>query len=102
MRIISMSTALAMSELRWILSFFFYKQKTAYEMRISAWGSDVCSSDLFRAADRAARIGLGGRRCAREDRPEQWRQRARATHRHRLRGGHPDRGRLPVALSGHR
>src|SRR3546814_9847807 len=27
--------------------FFFYKQKTAYEMRISDWSSDVCSSDLF-------------------------------------------------------
>src|SRR3546814_6839268 len=27
-------------------SFFFFKQKTAYEMRISDWGSDVCSSDL--------------------------------------------------------
>src|SRR3546814_10403103 len=26
---------------------FFYKQKTAYEMRISDWSSDVCSSDLF-------------------------------------------------------
>src|SRR3546814_8877883 len=26
--------------------FFFFKQKTAYEMRISDWGSDVCSSDL--------------------------------------------------------
>src|SRR3546814_16896249 len=30
---------------------FFFKQKTAYEMRISDWSSDVCSSDL---ADRAA------------------------------------------------
>src|SRR3546814_2024902 len=30
---------------------FFFKQKTAYEMRISDWSSDVCSSDL-RAADR--------------------------------------------------
>src|SRR3546814_17097180 len=29
------------------MSFFFFKQKTAYEMRISDWGSDVCSSDLF-------------------------------------------------------
>src|SRR3546814_10308806 len=29
-----------------ILSFFFFKQKTAYEMRISDWSSDVCSSDL--------------------------------------------------------
>src|SRR3546814_716706 len=29
--------------------FFFFKQKTAYEMRISDWSSDVCSSDLQRA-----------------------------------------------------
>src|SRR3546814_13880555 len=33
--------------------FFFFKQKTAYEMRISDWSSDVCSSDL------AAMAGLG-------------------------------------------
>src|SRR3546814_9456702 len=32
--------------------FFFFKQKTAYEMRISDWSSDVCSSDL--RSDRAA------------------------------------------------
>src|SRR3546814_264794 len=31
------------------LCFFFFKQKTAYEMRISDWSSDVCSSDLPRA-----------------------------------------------------
>src|SRR3546814_2944746 len=30
----------------WVFCFFF-KQKTAYEMRISDWSSDVCSSDLF-------------------------------------------------------
>src|SRR3546814_8880428 len=30
--------------------FFFFKQKTAYEMRISDWSSDVCSSDLHRSA----------------------------------------------------
>src|SRR3546814_6270867 len=34
----------------WVISaafvFFFFKQKTAYEMRISDWSSDVCSSDL--------------------------------------------------------
>src|SRR3546814_3405573 len=30
-----------------ICLFFFFKQKTAYEMRISDWSSDVCSSDLF-------------------------------------------------------
>src|SRR3546814_16758381 len=29
-----------------LLSLFFFKQKTAYEMRISDWSSDVCSSDL--------------------------------------------------------
>src|SRR3546814_13222388 len=31
-----------------VYSFFFFKQKTAYEMRISDWSSDVCSSDLYR------------------------------------------------------
>src|SRR3546814_4204846 len=31
------------------LVFFFFKQKTAYEMRISDWSSDVCSSDLLHA-----------------------------------------------------
>src|SRR3546814_2112313 len=29
----------------------FFKQKTAYEMRISDWSSDVCSSDLMRSAE---------------------------------------------------
>src|SRR3546814_4007383 len=32
-----------------ISNFFFFKQKTAYEMRISDWSSDVCSSDLTSA-----------------------------------------------------
>src|SRR3546814_10845355 len=46
--------------------FFFFKQKTAYEMRISDWSSDVCSSDL---EPRAAFCGLcadgrGGAACA--------------------------------------
>src|SRR3546814_9008260 len=31
---------------RWYYLFFFFKQKTAYDMRISDWSSDVCSSDL--------------------------------------------------------
>src|SRR3546814_4236812 len=31
-----------------LLFFFFFKQKTAYELRISDWSSDVCSSDLIR------------------------------------------------------
>src|SRR3546814_2297967 len=42
--------------------FFFFKQKTAYEMRISDWSSDVCSSDLDRSARVAVAIG-----CARRD-----------------------------------
>src|SRR3546814_1512896 len=32
-----------------LVFFFFFKQKTAYEMRISDWSSDVCSSDLHAA-----------------------------------------------------
>src|SRR3546814_194745 len=39
--------------------FFFFKQKTAYEMRISDWSSDVCSSDLEHAAADAANHVLG-------------------------------------------
>src|SRR3546814_14542141 len=38
--------------------FFFFKQKTAYEMRISDWSSDVCSSDLH-ALKGLAQAGLG-------------------------------------------
>src|SRR3546814_14192118 len=49
--------------------FFFFKQKTAYEMRISDWSSDVCSSDLdlpqigdpFVDQDRARRVFLEDR-----------------------------------------
>src|SRR3546814_4238996 len=33
------------------INFFFFKQKTAYEMRISDWSSDVCSSDLTAIVD---------------------------------------------------
>src|SRR3546814_5948876 len=38
-----------------IVSFFFFKQKTAYEMRISDWSSDVCSSDLAAEAEALAK-----------------------------------------------
>src|SRR3546814_7198195 len=40
--------------------FFFFKQKTAYEMRISDWSSDVCSSDLL--AQHVAQVALLGHR----------------------------------------
>src|SRR3546814_8525392 len=43
--------------------FFFFKQKTAYEMRISDWSSDVCSSDLDENPE-----GTGERESARHDR----------------------------------
>src|SRR3546814_6402255 len=63
------------------LLFFFFKQKTVYEMRISDWSSDVCSSDLLiggriRSLDRPpddlasgdrdelAQVGVGDRRWA--------------------------------------
>src|SRR3546814_4391362 len=57
-----------MGSLDWesCLIIFFFKQKTAYEMRISDWSSDVCSSDLaegtavegMRAADDAGAVRL--------------------------------------------
>src|SRR3546814_3760566 len=57
----------------WMM-FFFFKQKTAYEMRISDWSSDVCSSDLIyfvangrrRAEDLGCTFRVTGRR------PELW------------------------------
>src|SRR3546814_4927966 len=41
------------------MCFFFFKQKTAYEMRISDWSSDVCSSDLSPSRARSADRMLG-------------------------------------------
>src|SRR3546814_6686006 len=47
------------------LFFFFFKQKTAYEMRISDWSSDVCSSDLpGRDGDAGLRLLVLERRAA--------------------------------------
>src|SRR3546814_9033895 len=43
-----------------LFMFFFFKQKTAYEVRISDWSSDVCSSDLFAAYERLARPFIEG------------------------------------------
>src|SRR3546814_5667012 len=45
------------------LLFFFFKQKTAYEMRISDWSSDVCSSDL-RGTSRQGSIEMTKIKCA--------------------------------------
>src|SRR3546814_1928702 len=43
---------------------FFYKQKTAYEMRISDWSSDVCSSDLLLPRLPALTSGASEQACA--------------------------------------
>src|SRR3546814_3345755 len=51
-----------------VLVVFFFKQKTAYEMRISDWSSDVCSSDLTQSE--RVEIGDG-------ERPGNYRARAR-------------------------
>src|SRR3546814_10636137 len=50
-----------------IICFFFFKQKTAYEMRISDWSSDVCSSDLL-----AETVPLGGKGRSDRSREARW------------------------------
>src|SRR3546814_12244094 len=51
-----------------LLFFFFVKQMTAYEMRISDWSSDVCSSDLLRREGVHADLrGIGARHRARRN-----------------------------------
>src|SRR3546814_5303528 len=44
----------------YLYCFFFFKQKTAYEMRISDWSSDVCSSDLGHVGDARSYGGHDG------------------------------------------
>src|SRR3546814_3139271 len=66
-----------------VIFFFFFKQKTAYEMRISDWSSDVCSSDLIvescneisRGNHQALQAGRGARSPGRyrRERPDRYR-----------------------------
>src|SRR3546814_1539400 len=69
------------------LVFFFFKQKTAYEMRISDWSSDVCSSDLVVISDvadtslRKAAASRGGSCLSWEKAGKATRERARASSR---------------------
>src|SRR3546814_3937649 len=49
-----------------LIDFFFFKQKTAYEMRISDWSSDVCSSDLNGIVGQEK---ISGTDSARDDKP---------------------------------
>src|SRR3546814_2707340 len=56
-----------------ITFFFFFKQKTAYEMRISDWSSDVCSSDLCAwLRPRSCSSGSAEARPARHAGPVEW------------------------------
>src|SRR3546814_12549263 len=69
-----------------MIVFFFFKQKTAYEMRISDWSSDVCSSDLRPLTDEAVRQMAVRRRGgryrelpARQLRQHRWRRQCRTS-----------------------
>src|SRR3546814_8006567 len=50
---------LVSTSLEYMYCFFFFKQKTAYDMRISDWSSDVCSSDLATGRVRQGQLALG-------------------------------------------
>src|SRR3546814_280283 len=52
--------------------FFFFKQKTAYEMRISDWSSDVCSSDLRARSKPSIILGEHDREHAPRERCVRW------------------------------
>src|SRR3546814_6870680 len=52
-----------------MIFFFLFKQKTAYEMRISDWSSDVCSSDLAAARKGAQQVQRRRRLVIRLDHP---------------------------------
>src|SRR3546814_2042702 len=53
-----------------LLSFFFFKQKTAYEMRISDWSSDVCSSDLDKGGEQFYDQISALHKCVRSSNPD--------------------------------
>src|SRR3546814_4257384 len=71
---------------------FFFKQKTEYEMRISDWSSDVCSSDLAQIVGPNRRRRGGWRWRSRRDRDRHWRRGGRV-------GG--DQHRRPVVWHDH-
>src|SRR3546814_4584978 len=62
--------------------FFFFKQKTAYELRISDWSSDVCSSDLRRGRPAALPVDMAAIRRTRLAAAHR-RRRARLLREHR-------------------
>src|SRR3546814_7651845 len=78
--------------LRFSVYFFFFKQKTAYEMRISDWSSDVCSSDLVSAGELDERSGEGIPEHV-SDHHDGLAVRSGAAHAHALLDGEPVDGR---------
>src|SRR3546814_10797884 len=79
--------------------FFFFKQKTAYEMRISDWSSDVCSSDLpenlGRDADAGRRKAARQRRGQSQDAARRERREARTDASYRRRETARNAGKAP-------
>src|SRR3546814_13218208 len=87
--------------------FLVFKQKTAYEMRISDWSSDVCSSDLPRACaharrDAGGRLPGGARRALRQSRTDLRKRGHRAESRGERRQGRrpPETARQGPDLAG--
>src|SRR3546814_4671412 len=78
--------------------FFFFKQKTAYEMRISDWSSDVCSSDLAAHAGGARRLAESARQ-GRRNRPPPRDGGIAGRTLHRARRTPPEPGSLPLRLA---
>src|SRR3546814_8512294 len=68
----------------YLVVFFFFKQNTAYEMRISDWSSDVCASDLRRTDHGSNALGISAafdqqaHRLAEQAEPRQQRPRRQA------------------------
>src|SRR3546814_11981247 len=79
-----------------LILFFFFKQKTAYEMRISDWSSDVCSSDLPRTRHEARPRARAPRRAHRYRSPPRLPPTSRRRGRHANRR-QADRGRRQAA-----
>src|SRR3546814_5327836 len=74
-----------------MLLFFFFKQKTAYEMRISDWSSDVCSSDLDLGCRRALpAFSLRQKRCQHDTQSHAASERCKRVLLNDFRSAHPD------------
>src|SRR3546814_9499213 len=78
---------------------FFFKQKTAYELRISDWSSDVCSSDLVRGVARRRRAHLAHARRRRADPGGDVSGGIDAATRRAIRRGGASRGVMPQRVS---